>query len=171
MYYTYLWLREDGTPYYVGKGKGKRGFTSGKHSVKCPPKERIVIYTAESESEAFETEIALIWYYGRKDLGLGCLRNHTDGGEGTAGPKTLEHRLKIGAAHLGMKRTPEGKYNISKACIGRKHTEEWKENHSKKLSGRKRPPRSQQWIDNYKRSMSKYWNRNKGTNDTSQQSA
>ena len=82
MFYTYLWLREDGTPYYVGKGKGNRAYISFGHGVHCPPdKERIVIYPSFSEDEAFETEIILIWYYGRKDLGTGCLRNLTDGGE------------------------------------------------------------------------------------------
>jgi len=88
MFYTYLWLREDGTPYYVGKGFGRRAHID--HWLKgrvrrVPPKERIVIYPAESEKDAFDTECALIWYYGRKDLGTGILRNLTDGGEGPSG--------------------------------------------------------------------------------------
>lgn len=157
MYYTYLWLREDGTPYYVGKGHGKRAFTSLKHNVKCPPKARITIYPAQSETDAFETEIALIWYYGRKDLGYGCLRNRTDGGEGTSGPKTLEHRLKIGAAHLGMKRSKKARSNISEGCMGRRHSEEWKANHSASLKGRKRPPRTKEWKERHREAVIRTW--------------
>jgi hypothetical protein len=88
-FYTYLWLREDRTPYYVGKGTRDRAFVKhwvGKRLKWTPPsKDHIVIYPAESEADALETEIALIWYYGRKDLGLGCLRNFTNGGEGISG--------------------------------------------------------------------------------------
>lgn len=80
-FYTYLWLRESGTPYYVGKGKGIRAFTNKGHTVKLPKKkEFIMIHPAESEADAFETEVALIWYYGRKDIGTGILRNKTNGG-------------------------------------------------------------------------------------------
>jgi|ERR1035437_1109198 hypothetical protein len=82
MYYTYLWLRENGTPYYVGKGSGVRAFTSWAHGVHKPAdKERILVQEFESEKEAFEAEKFLIAYYGRLDLGTGCLRNLTDGGE------------------------------------------------------------------------------------------
>jgi hypothetical protein len=83
MFYTYLWLRGDGTPYYVGKGSGKRAFTSGAHGVHRPKDTgRIILQEHSSEEDAFCAEIFLIAYYGRKDTGVGCLRNRTDGGEG-----------------------------------------------------------------------------------------
>ena len=81
MLYTYVWLREDGTPYYVGKGSGSRAYKTHKRHGCAPPLGRVVFYIAKDEAEAFENEIALIWYYGRKLLGTGCLRNMTDGGE------------------------------------------------------------------------------------------
>ena len=82
-YYTYFWLRADGTPYYVGKGKENRAFTSIDHNVKCPINlDRIIVQYYESESEAYEAEVFFIAYFGRKDLSSGCLRNLTNGGDG-----------------------------------------------------------------------------------------
>jgi hypothetical protein len=86
IFYTYLYLREDGTPFYVGKGTRKRIFSS-QHNVVVPPKERILMEPHVSEADAFEAEIFLIAYYGRKDRGTGCLYNFTDGGQGAAGVK------------------------------------------------------------------------------------
>ena len=58
-----------------------------------------------SWEEACEKEIFFISYYGRKDLNKGSLVNMTNGGEGTKGPKSEEHKQKIGLAHLGQKRS------------------------------------------------------------------
>lgn len=81
-YYAYLWLRKDGTPYYVGKGSGKRAFTNAGHVCHRPiDAARILILNRASEADAFATEIELIRNWGRKDIGTGCLQNHTDGGE------------------------------------------------------------------------------------------
>jgi hypothetical protein len=88
MFYTYLWLRDDGTPYYAGKGSGKRGFILNNHKVACPKDlSRVILQGWDTEEDAFEAEVFLISYYGRKDLGTGILHNRTNGGEGTSGYK------------------------------------------------------------------------------------
>jgi len=59
-YYTYAYLREDGTPYYIGKGKGRRAFHKN-HSVQRPPKDRILfLKTNLSEENALKHERYLI---------------------------------------------------------------------------------------------------------------
>lgn len=124
MFYSYLWLWEDGSPYYAGKGKEDRAFKKNKHRQYPPPKDRIVIYPAKSEVDAFETEVALIWYYGRKDLGLGCLRNLTDGGEGASGYKHTEaSRRKMEASQKGRKHTGSTRRKISEANTGKPKSE------------------------------------------------
>ena len=91
IYYVYQWLREDGTPYYVGKGKDGRAWRKG-----SPPKSRVVIVEDNlSERHALALEVELIAKHGRKDLGTGILRNLTNGGEGVSGLiQTEEDRRK-----------------------------------------------------------------------------
>lgn len=97
-FYTYMWLRENGTPYYVGKGKGRRAFTSNGHNVLRPEYDaRIFIQYWESEEKAFEMEMWLISLYGRKDNGTGVLRNLTDGGENP--PRMLGNTHAKGKKH------------------------------------------------------------------------
>jgi hypothetical protein len=101
IYYTYLYLREDGTPYYVGKGTRKRVFEKTNRSTP-PPKDRrrILLQEHPCENDAFAAEIFLISYYGRKNLGAGPLRNLTDGGDGASGAKpSAVTKQKMSASH------------------------------------------------------------------------
>ena len=89
-YYVYAYLRENNTPYYIGKGTGNRAWKHVKRDVTHPPTDpsRIVILESNlSESSAFNIEKELIARYGRIDLGTGILRNRTNGGDGAAGIK------------------------------------------------------------------------------------
>lgn len=91
-----MWLRYDGNPYYVGKGKLKRAWVN--RPGHRPPKDdsRIILQAYGSEQEAFEAEKFFICLWGRKDLKTGCLRNLTDGGDGASGHVvSLEFRQRM----------------------------------------------------------------------------
>ena len=123
LFYVYLYLRKDMTPYYVGKGSGDR-VTAVCHRIKPPKdKSRILIKECLSESEAFDMEKYLIALYGRKDLGTGILRNMTDGGEGCVGsarPKSEGHRRKLSIASTGKKQSEETIQKRIKSLMGNK---------------------------------------------------
>lgn len=124
-FYSYLWLRVDGTPYYAGKGSLRRCFGKFSHRLPRPPKDRIIIQEFETESDAFFAERFLISFYGRKDLGTGCLRNLTDGGEGVSGRKLpIESVERIRQSNIGKKASPETLIKLRESHLGVKLSEE-----------------------------------------------
>jgi hypothetical protein len=119
-FYVYAFFRKDGTPYYIGKGAGKRINNPWGRRSKLPPMDRRkVLASGLTEPEAFEYEIALISLLGRKDQGTGCLRNLTDGGDGPSGAvRSPEFRARLSAA--GRNRSPEYLAKLSAAAKGRR---------------------------------------------------
>lgn len=143
-FYVYMYLREDLTPYYVGKGNGVRAWIKHSGEVKPPKNKSHIVITHYNLTElwAFALERWYIRWYGRKDNNTGILRNKTDGGEGATGcttlkgrPKTAEHKKNISIAKTGKKypKISEAKLGVpmlsgneqrSKALTGRKFSPE-----------------------------------------------
>jgi hypothetical protein len=160
-YYTYAYLRADGTPYYIGKGHGSRAYSNCGRRCK-PPTDRtriLILKQNLTEEEAFRHEVYLISVLGRKDKGTGILRNMTDGGEGASGSvrseefkqsrsgvnnpmygkeRSEETRKKLREANVGKIVPEEVKSRMSASHRGKKLTEEHKRNIGKSRKGKPR---------------------------------
>ena len=125
IYYTYAYLREDGTPYYIGKGHADRAYQSQRRKG-CPKPTDVsrILFLKKNltEEEAFKHEVYMIAVLGRKDLGTGMLRNLTDGGEGASNRVYVtsdETKRKLSIAHKGKPLTDAHKKAISKGNKGK----------------------------------------------------
>lgn len=111
IYYIYFYLNEDFTPYYIGKGKGKRAWRKREHETQVPTDNSKIILVEQNltEVQSFILERYYIKWFGRKDLGTGILLNKTDGGQGID-----SETARINA----LKRAKEGTHPFQKDSNG-----------------------------------------------------
>jgi hypothetical protein len=106
-FYVYAYLRSKdsttcnaakGSPYYIGKGSGKRAWVKHHGNIHRPIDDEniIIMETNLSEIGALALERRYIRWYGRKDNNTGVLINLTNGGDGVSGSiRRKEHTEKI----------------------------------------------------------------------------
>jgi hypothetical protein len=137
-FYVYVLWREDGhTPFYVGKGKGRRWYNHeiyARSGTDNPIRDRIIlamqrkglavpktkIMQGMSEELAYRLETHLIRTIGR--FPNGPLTNLTDGGDGVRN-LTAEARSRMGGWR-GRPRSEETKEKLRAANLGKKHSAE-----------------------------------------------
>ena len=144
-FYTYAYLREDKTPYYIGKGKGNRAYKKHRKGIGVPKDKSRIIFLKQNltEEEAFRHEIYMIAVFGRKDLGTGILHNLTDGGDGASGwvpseeTKRKQSEVKKGNTYmLGKTLSEETRRKMSEIRKGKTHSEETKRKQSEVKKGK-----------------------------------
>jgi hypothetical protein len=106
VFYVYQYISEDGQPYYIGKGCGKRINKPHTTTIVPPTERRVIIKDGLSNDEAKRLEGELITKYKRK----------LDGG--------ILDNIKINqwACAVGWKHSKEAKRKISEGNRGKKRT-------------------------------------------------
>jgi hypothetical protein len=163
-FYVYAYLRSKDSergakysPYYIGKGCGKRAFDKHGRTVPAPIDNSYIVFMEEglTEIEAFSLETYCIQSYGRIDLGNGILRNRTDGGEGASGAVVSEEtRRKLSDMKRGENHHFWGKKGKLSPLWGVPRSEETKRKLSEAMQGEKNFFRGKKHSDESKRKMS-----------------
>jgi hypothetical protein len=132
-FYAYIHARPDGTPFYVGKGNGRRVRNFSKRNphhkniVAKYGKNNILIGSLECSTEAISFELEKGMIKCLRKMGVE-LTNRTNGGEGCVGLVLSDDaKARISASLRGRKgfaHTPESKAKISMANTGKKRSEE-----------------------------------------------
>ena len=148
-FYTYAYLREDRTPYYIGKGIKYRIYSTNRKGLKPPKDKTRIIFLKQNltEEEAFKHEIYMIAVFGRKDIGTGILHNKTDGGDGAFGAvRSEETRKKLSEVNKGKNNPNYGKSfsnehrkKLSEAHKGKVLSEEHRRKNSEAKKGLNNP--------------------------------
>lgn len=146
-FYTYIHCKPDGTPFYVGKGSGRRSRVFGhgrtvhhNRVVKKYGMENIGVFVfhCKSEEEAFSDEIQQIAQLRSEGIDL---VNLCAGGEGLSNP-SQDVRKKLSDAKKGKPLKEETRKKISalhkgnKYCLGKKHKDSTKQKMSESRRGK-----------------------------------
>jgi hypothetical protein len=124
-FYTYAYLDGNGTPYYIGKGRGSRAWKNHGR-VPVPARQNILLLkTGLTEDQAFSHEKYMINVLGRVDDGTGFLLNKTAGGQGPSGKVwSDQEKENVRLEKTGSRWWNNGRRNTQcKRCPG----PEWRE--------------------------------------------
>lgn len=158
-FYTYAFLREDGKPYYVGKGSGNRLYDKRRKGVKTPTDKTRIIKLKENltEAEAFRHEVYLIAVLGKKKEG-GLLYNISDGGEGSSGSFHSEETRQLMSEKRREATTEKTRRLISESRTGKNWSEEVKQKISVANKG-KRGEVSPEGLERIREAQKRRWQR------------